>query len=104
VRLRLCRRLAALPLRRVVDLLRLCRFLLAAMTVTLVTEWIGVVVVGSDQSSSHAFVAFVGVLGLASAAVPWAACWASSGLTGHAQPIRTGSAGLVGRCRSAGRA
>jgi len=69
VRLRLCRRRAPLPIRRVLDLLRLCRLLTAAMAVTVATEWIAVLVVRDSYSSAGPVVAFTGLLAVLTAAV-----------------------------------
>jgi len=73
VRLRLCRRRAPLPIRRVLDLLRLCWLLIAAMAVTVATEWIAVLVVRGSYPSAGPVVAFVGLLAVLTAAVAWGA-------------------------------
>jgi hypothetical protein len=62
VRLRLCRRLEPLPVRRALDLLQVCRLLCAAMGLTLAGEWVSVAAAGHGATAGSASSGLLAVL------------------------------------------
>ena len=69
VRLRLCRRLEPLPVRRALDLLQICQLLCVAMGLTLAGEWVSVAATGHGVVTTAASAGLIAVLILMSVTV-----------------------------------
>ena len=87
-----CRRGSALPLARIADVMRSCRVVLAAVSVTLVTDWLSV----GLRADAGAWNVTTGLLVAALSLTTVMACWTTSTLRSAARDIPLLPTGDVG--------